>query len=163
MSRENVEVMGTWIEAFNRGDMEALLAVTHPDFEFRTSGVFPDLDPIYKGHAGFKRFYDDFTGPWESFSVSVQELRDCGECGLSLVVSKVTDATAWRRAARTQVSGPSATAKRFRFRTTKAGHRPSKPWGCGSRVAASAARNPLLPSRYGTAHRLSGPGARSSG
>jgi ketosteroid isomerase-like protein len=86
MSRENLAVMRTWIEAFNRGDMEALLAVTHPDFEFRTSGVFPDLDPIYKGHAGFKRFYDDFTGPWESFSVSVQELRDCGECGLSLVV-----------------------------------------------------------------------------
>jgi ketosteroid isomerase-like protein len=75
MSRENLEVMGTWIEAFNRGDMEALLAVTHPDFEFRTSGVFPDLEPIYKGHAGFKRFYDDFTGPWKSFSVSVQGLR----------------------------------------------------------------------------------------
>jgi ketosteroid isomerase-like protein len=86
MSRENVAVMRTWIEAYNRGDMEALLAVAHPDFEFRSSGVFPGIDSVYKGHAGFKRFFEDFTDTWESFGVVVDELRDCGERALLLGV-----------------------------------------------------------------------------
>jgi ketosteroid isomerase-like protein len=86
VSPENLTVMRTWIEAYNRGDMEALLAVTHPDFEFRTSGIFPGIDPVYKGHAGYKRFFGDLNDMWESFGVSVAELRDCGQRALLLGV-----------------------------------------------------------------------------
>jgi SnoaL-like domain len=53
--------MRTWIEAYNRADMETLLAVTRPDFEFRTSGIFLGIDPVYQGHAGYTRFFEDFT------------------------------------------------------------------------------------------------------
>jgi|SRR5215211_6971445 len=86
MSRENVEVMRTWIEAYNQGDIEAMRAMMHPDFEFRTSGTFPGVDAVYEGHAGFRKFYEDFNGTWEAFSVSIRELRDCGEQGLMLGV-----------------------------------------------------------------------------
>src|SRR5215217_2621267 len=86
MSQENVEIMRTWTDAYNRGDIDAMRPTMHPDFEFRTSGTFPDVDPIYEGHAGFKRFYADFNGTWEAFSVAVEELRDCGDQGLVLGV-----------------------------------------------------------------------------
>jgi ketosteroid isomerase-like protein len=86
MSRENLELVRTWIDAYNRGDIEAMRATMHRDFEFRTSGTFPDVDPVYEGHAGFRRFYEDFNGTWEAFSVSIRELRDCGEQGLMLGV-----------------------------------------------------------------------------
>jgi ketosteroid isomerase-like protein len=78
--------MRTWTEAYNRGDLEAIRAMAHPEFEFRTSGTFPGVDPVYEAHAGFRRFYEDFMGTWEAFSVSIQELRDCGEQGLLLGV-----------------------------------------------------------------------------
>jgi hypothetical protein len=29
------------------------------------SGVFPDLDPVYRGHEGVQRFVDLFNAPWE--------------------------------------------------------------------------------------------------
>ncbi len=66
-------------EAWNRGDMDAILAIFHPDVELVTTGVFPGLDPAYRGHDGFRKFWRDFRGTWESLSIAVHELRDCGE------------------------------------------------------------------------------------
>jgi ketosteroid isomerase-like protein len=86
MSQQNIEVMRTWIEAWNRRDIETMLAASDPEFEFRTSGVFPGIDPVYRGRAAYQAFYDEFVGTWESFSVSVDELRDCGERALMLGV-----------------------------------------------------------------------------
>ena len=55
-------------------------------------------------------------------------------------------------------SSLSAMGRSSRIAAISTAPRPSKPWGCGSRVAASAARDQLPPFRYGTAHRLGGPG-----
>ena len=79
MSQENVELVRRGIEAWNRGDLDALLATLHPDLEYVTTGVFPDLDPVYHGHDGFRRFWQDFREIWESLSIEIHELRDCGE------------------------------------------------------------------------------------
>jgi ketosteroid isomerase-like protein len=84
MSRENVEVVRRIYEALNRGDMDAMLANLHPDVELVRTGVFPGLDPVYRGHDGARRFWQDFRGPWESLSIAVHELRDCGERVLAL-------------------------------------------------------------------------------
>jgi ketosteroid isomerase-like protein len=84
MSRENVEVVREWWEAWNRRDVERLLGAFHPDIEWRTSGTFPGLDPVYAGHDGFRRFWLEFTEPWEWFVISTDDLRDCGEQVLSL-------------------------------------------------------------------------------
>lgn len=85
MSRENVELARVSYDAWNRGDMDAMLATFHPDCEFVTSGVFPGLDPVYSGHDGFRKFWRDFPGTWESILISVHELRDCGERVLAFV------------------------------------------------------------------------------
>jgi ketosteroid isomerase-like protein len=85
MSRENVELVRSAYEAWNRGDMDAMLAALHPDFEMRTAGLFPGLDSVYWGHEGWRKFTDDFAGPWESVLISVDDLRDCGERVIGLV------------------------------------------------------------------------------
>jgi ketosteroid isomerase-like protein len=84
MSRENVEVVRGWQEAWNRGDIDQLVSVFDPEVEWRTSGVFPGLDPVYRGHDGFRRFWREFTEPWESFQIKSGEERDCGDRVLGL-------------------------------------------------------------------------------
>ena len=88
MSRENVELVRRAYEAWNRGDMgdmDAMLAKVHPDVEYVTTGVFPGLDPVYRGHDGFKKFWRDFRGAFDSLLIEVHELRDCGEQVLLLI------------------------------------------------------------------------------
>lgn len=46
MSQANLELVHGVYDSWNRVDLEALLAVMHPDVEIRTSGVFPGLEPI---------------------------------------------------------------------------------------------------------------------
>ena len=65
--------------------MEAMLASFHPDVEYMTTGVFPGLDPVYRGHEGFKKFWGEFRETFESLSAEVQELRDCGKRVLLLL------------------------------------------------------------------------------
>ncbi len=58
MSRENVELMRSSLDGWSRGDIGAWLAPCHPDIEFRTSGVYPGLDPSYRGHAELRHFWE---------------------------------------------------------------------------------------------------------
>jgi len=37
----------------------------HPQVEWRTAGLFPDLAPAYSGREGVQKFWRDFTAPWE--------------------------------------------------------------------------------------------------
>jgi ketosteroid isomerase-like protein len=79
MSRENVEVVRQVYEAWNRGDLEWLLDHTTPDFEFRTVRLFPDLEPVYRGHEGFRHFWETFREPWESFVIEVERIDPAGD------------------------------------------------------------------------------------
>ena len=84
MSRENIEVVRNWLEAWNRGELDQMLSLFHPEVEWRPSGAFPGLDPVYMGHDGFRRFWREFMDPWESFRIKPGEERDCGEQVLTL-------------------------------------------------------------------------------
>ncbi len=85
MSQENVEIVRRAYDGWNTSDVDAVLAVFHPDIEFGTSGVFPGLDPLYSRHDGFRKFWRDFSDTWDAIQISVQELRDRGERVLALV------------------------------------------------------------------------------
>jgi ketosteroid isomerase-like protein len=84
MSQENVEIVEEWTEAWNRRDLERMLGLFHPEIEWRTSGAFPGVAPVYAGHDGFRQFWSEFIEPWESFVISTDEVRDCGEHVLGL-------------------------------------------------------------------------------
>jgi ketosteroid isomerase-like protein len=79
MSRENLQFVRRGLEAWSSGDLEAALAFVPPELEFRTSGLFPGVAPVYQGHDGFKRFWNDFRGLWEEIELVPERLLDNGE------------------------------------------------------------------------------------
>ena len=79
MSQENVDLLKRGIEAFNRGDMDGMLAALDPDLEFVTAGLFPGVAPVYRGHDGWRAFWEDFRGTWESLSVETNDVVDAGD------------------------------------------------------------------------------------
>jgi ketosteroid isomerase-like protein len=46
MSEENVELVRTGYEAWNRSDLDGVLAVLAPDLEFVTTGLFVGQDHV---------------------------------------------------------------------------------------------------------------------
>jgi ketosteroid isomerase-like protein len=68
------EVIRAGLDAWSRGDLEGTLEVFDPEFEFVTSGIFPGLEPVYRGHDGFRRFWADFRGPWQGIAIEVDRI-----------------------------------------------------------------------------------------
>jgi SnoaL-like domain len=62
MSRENVEIIEGWARAWNRGDREGWLALTHPDVEWSSAiqRQVEGTDHVYKGQAEVGRFWDEW-------------------------------------------------------------------------------------------------------
>ena len=79
MSQENVDAARRWVEDWNRGDVDPWLEAVHRDIEFWTSGVFPGTDPVYRGHADMRRFWNTFREPWESLEIRVDRVREVGD------------------------------------------------------------------------------------
>ncbi len=75
VSEENVELMKQGVDAFNRGDMNGMLALMDPELEFVTAGLFPGTSPFYRGHDGWVTFWRDFRETWESLSIETNEFR----------------------------------------------------------------------------------------
>ncbi len=76
MSQENVDLYRRAAQAFNDGDLDALLAVMDPDVE-----AFPRLAPIeggYSGLDGVRRWYESLSAAFPDFHSTVVEVRDLG-------------------------------------------------------------------------------------
>ena len=48
MSRANVEVLKRWLDAFNRRDIQEVIALSDPDVEFRS--IFVAVEPVFRGY-----------------------------------------------------------------------------------------------------------------
>jgi len=79
VSEENLELARRAYDAWNRGDVDGVLALCHPEFEYHASGIYPDLDSVYRGHEGFRKFERDFRATWKSLSIDVERLVDHGD------------------------------------------------------------------------------------
>lgn len=79
MSEETIELTRAGYAAWSRGDLEGLLETMDEAIEFHTSGVFPGLDPVYRGHEGIRKFWDDFRSPWQSLEIAIDHFRERGE------------------------------------------------------------------------------------
>jgi ketosteroid isomerase-like protein len=76
---EPLELARVGFDAWSRGDLEALLTTLDEDVEFWTSGVFPGLEPVYRGHEGMRKFWDDFRSPWQSLRIMMDDIRERGD------------------------------------------------------------------------------------
>jgi len=85
MSQENVEIVRTAIDAFNRGDWEATLSATAPEFEFDMSRSIGPQRGIYR-LAEVRAFWSDWVGAFDSVHQDIEEFIEAGD---EVVVSSV--------------------------------------------------------------------------
>ena len=93
MSRENVEVLRRGLEAWNRGDLEAMLEALDPEVEM--TPVIAQLveggDVVYRGIPGARRFWEDWRIGW-NFQFGDLDLRDAGDTVVMITQVSVTSA-----------------------------------------------------------------------
>jgi ketosteroid isomerase-like protein len=74
--QSNIELAERGYGAWNDDDLDALLAICHPEVEYHTSGVFPGLEPVYRGKDGIERWWDDFHEPWRQIKVIPERIAE---------------------------------------------------------------------------------------
>ena len=84
MSQENVERLRAVWDAWNRGDLEAILDDLSPETEFSPSGRFMDTQQTYRGREGFVDFWRGFRAAWEEITISVERIEDLDDRVLTL-------------------------------------------------------------------------------
>jgi ketosteroid isomerase-like protein len=82
MSQENVDRFLELVEAFNRGDIPAILRGVDPEirFEHRIAA----LQGKYAGLDGMRDFFADFVEHFESSQIDCADVRDLGDRVLGL-------------------------------------------------------------------------------
>jgi ketosteroid isomerase-like protein len=94
MSRENAEVVRRAYEAYNRGDLDGVLANVHPQVVWEENHPvfgFVGLDPVYEGHKGVRRWWEASREPWTTVEAVIDEITPVGED--ALVVSNTMRGT----------------------------------------------------------------------
>jgi ketosteroid isomerase-like protein len=76
----NSELIRRAYEAWNSGDRDTWLQVLHPQAEWHTSSIYPDLDPVYRGHERLAEFWRHQHEAWEAHRIEVEGLDEQGDC-----------------------------------------------------------------------------------
>jgi ketosteroid isomerase-like protein len=72
--RENVEILRSFYEAFNRRDFVAFLRYLDPEVELYPGVPAPDFEAQYRGHPGLQEFLRVAFEHWETVTVQPKEL-----------------------------------------------------------------------------------------
>jgi ketosteroid isomerase-like protein len=78
MSQENVEIALAAVDAWNRGDREAWMALWDEEGEFYPLRAQLEGES-YRGHDGLGRFLGEMAEDWEDVRFEIDEARDAGE------------------------------------------------------------------------------------
>ena len=84
MSEENVEVVRSALEAWERGDLKAAADLLDPEVEWSFPSNLPEAG-TYKGRDEVGRRLEEFLEAWEDLAVTVEELVDAGDRVVALV------------------------------------------------------------------------------
>jgi ketosteroid isomerase-like protein len=141
MSQENVELMLRLTDAFNRRDVDEVVALWDPEgVWYPAIAVTAEGRQAYHGHAEVPLYFKDVADFAEELHGDLDEVHDLGDQVLALGRLSVKFAhgvelnqeagglTVWRN------------GKCVEARTTSATPLPSKPPGCGSRSTRSESR-----------------------
>ena len=75
----NSELLRAGYAAWNRNDCDGWLELLDPDIEIVTSGLFPDLAAVYRGHERAAKFWRQLREPWEKFNIEVEQMEEDGD------------------------------------------------------------------------------------
>ena len=84
MSRENVEFVRRHYEAWNAGDVDAVIGAFAPNIEWHGHPRLPEPGP-YRGRDQVERWMRQFREAWGELSAEPVELIDAGESVVALV------------------------------------------------------------------------------
>jgi uncharacterized protein len=79
VSEANVTLVQGWFEAFNRRDIEAVLAAFSPDARMATLTSSKLWGGAYQGHDGIREYFDSFAEVWDEMRLFPEEFRDLGD------------------------------------------------------------------------------------
>jgi ketosteroid isomerase-like protein len=82
-----------FVNAFNLRDTEALVALTHPEVEFRPT-MLAGSKRVYKGHDDLRTWVADLVASGAEHQVRVREVRALGEERLILLTEVLLDGEA---------------------------------------------------------------------
>ena len=85
MSEGNVEALETGYAAVNRGDVDGLLEVVHPDVEF-TSLIAEAEGETFRGHDGIRRWWKEVVLALGGLHGEPEEVRDLGDTVVARVL-----------------------------------------------------------------------------
>ncbi len=104
----NLDLARRALEAFNRRDLEALLALCDANVELDVvTGAIVGRDEPYRGHEGVRRYLEDAERVWAELSMTARELREAGDA--VVVVGRV-----YARGSGRIVDSPTGWVWRFR-------------------------------------------------
>ena len=81
MSEENVELTYRFLDAFNRRDLDSLLALMDEHVEVHSRLVV--MEGGYKGGEGIRRWWDSLLDVFPDFQFEAVDVRDLGEVTLA--------------------------------------------------------------------------------
>jgi ketosteroid isomerase-like protein len=79
-----VEPVRDIIDALNRGDVDAMLARMHPDFEWRPLEASP-VARVYRGHEQVRRYVEDWLGTFDGLRIELEEAAEASGRVLAVV------------------------------------------------------------------------------
>ncbi len=87
MSKENLETMRAGVDAFNRRDVEAAIAMSAADIEFETVTGKATTGTTHRGHDGLRTYFAELPATWAEIAWEAVELRDLGSRGVLLLAT----------------------------------------------------------------------------
>lgn len=79
MPGDNVGIVRQSLERWSDGDLDGFLEAVDPELEWRSSGIYPGVEPVYYGHEGFRRFWRDFREIWDELKMELREVVEAGD------------------------------------------------------------------------------------
>jgi ketosteroid isomerase-like protein len=77
-AERNIELVRAGVDAFTRGDIDAVLAIMDPDVEVFTPPGLANAG-TYHGHEGFLHWTAQWLEAWEGFSIELEEIEAVGD------------------------------------------------------------------------------------
>lgn len=74
MAPDATQIIRDGLTAWSRGDLDGTLGNFSPDIEFVPSGLYPGLEPVYRGRGGFADFWKEFRDTWQGIEIDVERI-----------------------------------------------------------------------------------------